>query len=38
MELKLRLESDLKDAMRAGDNLRKNTLRLALSSIRLVSF
>jgi uncharacterized protein len=35
MELKLRLESDLKDAMRAGDNLRKNTLRLALSSIRL---
>lgn len=35
METKTRLESDLKDAMRAGDNLRKNTLRLALSSIRL---
>jgi uncharacterized protein YqeY len=35
MELKLRLESDLKDALRAGDSLRKNTLRLALSSIRL---
>jgi uncharacterized protein YqeY len=35
METKLRLESDLKDALRAGDNLRKNTLRLALSSIRL---
>ncbi len=35
METKLRLESDLKDALRAGDSLRKNTLRLALSSIRL---
>jgi uncharacterized protein YqeY len=35
METKTRLESDLKDALRAGDNLRKNTLRLALSSIRL---
>ena len=35
METKTRLESDLKDAMRAGDSLRKNTLRLALSSIRL---
>lgn len=29
METKLKLESDLKDALRAGDNLRKNTLRLA---------
>jgi uncharacterized protein len=35
MEMKLRLESDLKDALRAGDSLWKNTLRLALSSIRL---
>jgi len=35
MDTKLRLESDLKDALRAGDVLRKNTLRLALSSIRL---
>jgi hypothetical protein len=35
METKTRLESDLKDALRAGDALRKNTLRLALSSIRL---
>jgi uncharacterized protein len=35
METKTRLENDLKDALRAGDDLRKNTLRLALSSIRL---
>ncbi len=35
METKLKLESDLKDALRAGDSLRKNTLRLALSAIRL---
>ena len=35
METKNKLESDLKDALRAGDSLRKNTLRLALSSIRL---
>jgi uncharacterized protein len=35
METKTRLENDLKDAMRAGDTLRKNTLRLALSAIRL---
>jgi len=35
MHMKLKLESDLKDAMRSGDILRKNTLRLALSSIRL---
>ena len=35
MDMKLKLESDLKDAIRRGDSLRKNTLRLALSSIRL---
>ncbi len=35
MDTKQRLESDVKDAMRAKDELRKRTLRLALSSIRL---
>jgi uncharacterized protein len=35
MDTRLKLENDLKDALRAGDSLRKNTLRLALSSIRL---
>jgi len=35
METKARLESDLKDAMRAHDDLRKKTLRMALSAIRL---
>ncbi len=35
MTLKSRLENDMKDALRAKDDLRKNTLRLALSSIRL---
>jgi uncharacterized protein YqeY len=35
MSTKEQLESALKDAMRSGDDLRKRTLRLALSSIRL---
>jgi uncharacterized protein len=35
MILKTRLENDLKEAMRAGDDLRKRTLRMALSAIRL---
>jgi uncharacterized protein YqeY len=35
METKTRLENDLKDALRAGDSLRKSTLRLALSAVRL---
>lgn len=35
MSTKSQLENALKDAMRAGDDLRKRTLRMALSAIRL---
>ena len=35
MSTKTQLENDLKDAMRAGDDLRKRTLRMALSAIKL---
>ena len=35
MNIKDQLQSDLKEAMRAGDALRKNTLRMALSAIKL---
>jgi uncharacterized protein YqeY len=35
MSLKDKLQSDLKDAMRAGDELRKNTLRMTLAAIKL---
>lgn len=35
MDTRQRLESDVKDAMRTKDELRKRTLRMALSSIRL---
>jgi uncharacterized protein YqeY len=35
MNRKDQLQSDLKDAMRAGDVMRKNTLRMALSAIKL---
>jgi len=35
METKARLETDLKGALRAGADLRKRTLRLALAAIRL---
>jgi hypothetical protein len=35
MDLKTRLESSLKDAMRAGDDVRKRTIRMAISAIRL---
>lgn len=36
MTIKSELESALKDAMRAQDDLRKRTLRMALSSVRLM--
>jgi uncharacterized protein len=35
MELKSTLQSDLKDAIRAGDDTRKGTIRMALSAIKL---
>lgn len=35
MDIKSTLQSDLKDAMRAGDEIRKSTLRMALSAIKL---
>ena len=36
MDKKAQIESALKDAMRAGDEVKKRTLRLAISSIRFV--
>jgi uncharacterized protein YqeY len=36
MSLKIKLEADLKQAMRESDDLTKRTLRLALSAIKLV--
>jgi len=35
MSIKSQIEKDILDAMRSGDTLRKNTLRMALSSIKL---
>lgn len=35
MNLKDQLQSDLKDAVRAGDELRKNTLRMTIAAIKL---
>jgi uncharacterized protein len=35
MDLKSTLQSDLKDAMRSGDETRKSTIRMALSAIKL---
>lgn len=35
MELRLKIENDLKDAMRASDDLRKRTLRMVLAAIKL---
>jgi len=34
MTVKSQIESDLKDALRAGDDVRKRTLRLALAAIK----
>lgn len=35
MDIKIQLENSLKDALRSGDEVRKRTLRMALSAIRL---
>ena len=35
MSIKSQIEKDIHDAMRSGDTLRKNTLRMALSAIKL---
>jgi uncharacterized protein YqeY len=35
MDLKTTLQSDLKDAMRHGEDIRKSTLRMALAAIKL---
>lgn len=35
MDIKTQIEKDLKDAMRAGDDLHKRTLRMVLTSIKL---
>jgi uncharacterized protein YqeY len=35
MDTKKQIEKDLKDALRAGDEVRKRTLRMVLSSIKL---
>ena len=36
MNLKEELQKELKDAMRSGDQVRKNTIRMTLSSIKLL--
>jgi uncharacterized protein len=35
MDLRLRIENDLKDAMRASDELRKRSLRMVLAGIKM---
>ncbi|MDR3574960.1 MAG: GatB/YqeY domain-containing protein [Anaerolineaceae bacterium] len=35
MNLKEKLQTELKEALRSGDNVRKNTIRMAMSSIKL---
>jgi uncharacterized protein YqeY len=34
MDTKVKLENDLKDAMRSGDDIRKRTIRMALAAIK----
>ena len=36
MDIKFKLESELKDAMKAGDDVRKRTIRMVLAAIRQV--
>jgi hypothetical protein len=35
MDIRIQIETDVKEAMRARDDLRKNTLRMALSALKL---
>ena len=35
MELKLKLENDLKDAMRSGDEVKKSSIRMVIAAIKL---
>ena len=35
MDIKIQIENDIKEAMRAKDELRKSTLRMALSALKL---
>lgn len=35
MELKLKLENDLKDAMRSGDDVKKSSIRMVIASMKL---
>jgi uncharacterized protein YqeY len=35
MELKLKLENDLKDAMRSGDDVKKGSIRMVIAAIKL---
>jgi uncharacterized protein len=35
MELKLKLENDLKDAMRSGDDVKKSSIRMVIAAIKL---
>jgi len=35
MELKLKLENDLKDAMRSGDDVKKSSIRMVIAAMKL---